>query len=296
MTEVPLSVDGQPINRVFNHSRNCAKAVFGLRGILQGVVADKKLNSQEVLFLDTWLRSQRHLDEGDVVDLLDLIGDALRDGVITSAEMTEINQLIADVIEYGTKDSDDFNDLISELLGILQGIAADNKLMLSEFDYLDKWIVANPEISKLWPADVLIDRINAIKADGVVDEHELSDLLQVSKQMTGLRLEETGEACGGVAEVFADEIESYDFNGARVCFTGKFVCGTRRAVQSATEARGAVISKKIVRALDVLIVGTIASRDWRFASHGKKIETALKWNNDGSKILILSERGWQKLM
>ena len=78
-----LDENGQPINISFNYSRNSEKAAFGLKGILQGVVADKVLNEQELLFLDVWLRSEKYLKkDGDTIDLLDFIGQIIEDRII----------------------------------------------------------------------------------------------------------------------------------------------------------------------------------------------------------------------
>lgn len=41
---------GQPTLRGFNHSRNREKAIFGLKGILEGVIADQRLTER------TWLK------------------------------------------------------------------------------------------------------------------------------------------------------------------------------------------------------------------------------------------------
>ena len=48
-------------------------AASALRGILLGVKADDELSASELLFLDAWIRAQRHLRGGDIVDLLDLV-------------------------------------------------------------------------------------------------------------------------------------------------------------------------------------------------------------------------------
>lgn len=49
--EQPLDDHGQPLDLTFNYKRNREKAIYGLRGILQGIEADKRLRPREVLFL-----------------------------------------------------------------------------------------------------------------------------------------------------------------------------------------------------------------------------------------------------
>lgn len=291
-----LNFDGQPINKAFNFSRNKDKSAFALRGILHGIIADEKLNDMELLFLDTWMRSQENLEpDGDVIDLLDLIGDILSDGFISKDELEELKALITDIIEYGKQSSDEVEDGINELLGLLLGISSDSKLTDGEFTHLDTWLSLNSHLSDKWPANVLIERIKEIKKDGIVDEDEKEDLLETLKQITGQRFEETGATEGATAEVFSDDISEFSHNNIKICFTGKFVCGTRKACEKSASEQGALIAKSITKDLDVLVLGTLASRDWRFTSYGRKIEKALNYQKKGQKIIILSERTWLKL-
>ncbi|EOK6384613.1 NAD-dependent DNA ligase, partial [Escherichia coli] len=39
-----------------------------------------------------------------------------------------------------------------------------------------------------------------------------------------------------------------------------------------------------------LVIGTLSSRDWKFSSHGRKIEKAISYRDDnGAKLKIISE-------
>lgn len=243
-----LNHDGQPLNKRFNFSRNRSKAAYVLRGILQGVIADQKLNDAEVLFLDTWMRSQQYLeDTGDVIDLLDFIGDILEDGYISETELLEIKSVIEDIIEYGKQQSDIKEDNINELSGILLGMAADGRLTDGEFKNLDTWLCENEHLSNLYPANVLIDKINQIKEDGIVDKEEKEDLLELINNITGQRFIETGDAEGAVAEVFSENIKSIDHSNKKICFTGKFVCGSRKVCENTAKDKGAIIAKSVTQ-------------------------------------------------
>ena len=71
-------IDSQPLSQAFSFSKEKSRAVHGLKGILIGLVADKKLNEKELLFLDAWLQSQQYLaTDQDVVGLLALVGEIL---------------------------------------------------------------------------------------------------------------------------------------------------------------------------------------------------------------------------
>lgn len=51
--DISKEIDSQPLTRAFSFSNQKDRALYGLKGILTGVVADKCLNEMELLFLDT---------------------------------------------------------------------------------------------------------------------------------------------------------------------------------------------------------------------------------------------------
>ena len=51
-----------------------------------------------------------------------------------------------------------------------------------------------------------------------------------------------------------------------------------------------LISSGITKKIDFLVIGTLSSRDWKFSSHGRKIEKAVSYRDDeGAKLKIISE-------
>jgi len=288
-----LDNDGQPINKFFNRSRNRVKCIFTLKGLLNGVVADNKLNDMEVMFLDLWIKEHKNLPmEGDVLDLSELIGDILEDGIVTAEELGDLKSLISCIIEYGTNSSKDIENSINELNGLLLGISADGKLVDQEFEYLDSWLMNNHQLHNQWPAIVLIERIKLIKADGIVDEIEKRDLLKIICQISGQEFQDTGSAEEAVIDVFTDIDTDFKHLDKKICFTGKFYLGKRKMCEEKAKENGAIISKKVTKELDVLVVGTGNSIDWRFQNFGRKIQKAIEYRKNGQEILILSEEKW----
>jgi len=287
--------DGQPTNTNFNARRNVEKAVYGLRGLLYGITADEKLTDSELLFLDVWLRNQEYLkNDGDVIDLLDLIGDILKDEVVTADELEELNNLVTDILDYKTVEGAGVAAQVNELVGLITGIAADNVIEDSEIELLVTWIENNPEIKEEWPATELIARLNVILEDGVITQEEREDLLETIKMITGVRFEETGLAHGFSTEFLEDQVEGIDHIDRCFCFTGKFVSGPRKVMEKTATEKGGSVKSSVTKAVDYLVIGTLASRDWRFSSHGGKIEQALKLKDKGSSIQIITERTWLK--
>lgn len=276
------------LNRI-NWSRNTDKAINGLLGILSGVTADRRLNEQEVLFLDVWLKSNHHLPNDP--DAIDLISDILSDGVVTQDELIDLQQLCQDIREY--KDVDRYEDekLINEFIGLLKGVTADGIVNTKEFSFIQDWIRQHKDLNAIWPIEPVYQGMTDILSDNHISSSELKEFAELLKTLTGNRFEETGAADGSATEFFVNEVDEIDFNG-RFCFTGTFVSGQRSKLKAIAEANGATVKKGVSAQLDYLVVGSVATRDWMYSSHGRKIEQALKLQKDGHPIVVLSENAW----
>lgn len=277
----------------FSAKRNHEKSVYTLRGLLSGLVADKQLNATELLFLDIWLKEQSKLpNEGDVLDLIELIQDVLEDNIITADEKKDLMAQIDCILEYGTPASSSDEKCINELIGILKGISCDDQILLSEFEYLDTWLLDHQHLKNTWPFDTLSRRILEIKEDGIVTDTELEHLLETLKKITGTRFTEDGAVSGTVTEVWFDSVDTFEHANKHICFTGNFITGTRKHCEQLAIERGASTSKTVTKNIDVLIIGSTASKDWRFTSHGRKIEKAMKYKSENNEILLISENAW----
>ena len=102
----------------YNLKANTIKAMHSLKGILLGITADTKLNDDELLFLDLWLKSQKSLNKDpDVIDLMDLLNDILSDGIISEDELLELNSLVHDIIKYRPLKSKAVDYKVNEFIG-----------------------------------------------------------------------------------------------------------------------------------------------------------------------------------
>lgn len=294
---IPLDQHGQPLNLTLNYLSNARKAAMCLRGILVGITADRALNGSEILFLDSWLGTASAIAEhGDVVDLLHLLNRILADGRISEEDIESLDTFIHDILEYGDQTGDSVENRINELFGLLNGIVADGVINEKEFHALDGWLARNPDIQSVWPANVLLHKLALIKEDGRIDQEELRDLLEMVEEISGHRFYETGLGYGLVSEFFSSEVDSFDHAGKSLCFTGKFLNGSRADMEGCAVEKGAVIKPDVSRDLDALIVGTYTSRDWKYTSYGTKIERVLEYNKTGGNILILPERKWLRFL
>ena len=55
---------------------------------------------------------------------------------------------------------------------------------------------------------------------------------------------------------------------------------------------GGICKADVVMSLDYLVIGMMGNEDWRHSSFGSKIEKAMKFNDGGCSIAIISEDAW----
>lgn len=289
--DIRKEIDSQPLERAFSFSNEKDRALYGLKGILAGVVADQRLNEMELLFLDSWLQSQEHLSEDEnVLAILTQVGEILEDGVISPDELglmqTSIKQIITD------KDSETPESVghIEELIGFLTGTASDGVLNDQEIKGISSWLERNEAVREVWPASVIVQRLAVILEDGIITDEEREDLLATVRQVTGTDTDESGLSYEASTEVWEDSVDDLTLSGSMFCLTGDFVSGDRESVDTMLRCLGAETNSSVNKGVNYLVIGTLASRDWLYTSHGRKIEKALLLKRAGSDIKIITER------
>lgn len=276
--------------------RNTAKAVYSMLGLCCGLVADNRISEQELIFLQNWLSNNAFLaDDPDAVDILDLIEDILEDQVITSAELEDLKELLLSILEYRhAAEIANPGDCIDALLGLLQGITADRVIVDLEVFYLKAWLKLHADICDIWPANIVAKRVRGILADGKVSHTDKLDLMGTLDKISGANYTEYGTAEAGPTTMPLQDVDTITHRHSSFCFSGRFISGTRRDVEHKARRMGALVHARVTKNLDYLVIGTLASRDWKHTSHGNKIAKAIEHQEAGLRLLIISERTWCK--
>lgn len=182
---------------------------------------------------------------------------------------------------------------IDELIGLIKGILADGEVQQAEAEFLLQWMEANRGVCKTWPASVLFPRLSAALMDGVLDAAEESELMGLLLRTVGGN---TAPTSGGTSDAtglpLTDPVPEIEFAGRRFCFTGQFYSGSRDWCMSQIEMRGGVAQPKVTKALHYLVIGELGSEEWRHSTHGRKIETAVRYVGEGLPIGIIGEAHW----
>ncbi len=294
---ITKDIDSQPLIEAFSFAKEKLKAIHGLRGILTGVVADKRLNEKEFLFLDVWLKSQQYLAEDpDVVDILRQVGAILEASQISAEALAGMQDHIEQFISSKDTGEPDLVGRIDELLGFLAGLAADGILNDMEISALSAWLENNAEVKDKWPASAIVSRLESILEDGIVTEGERTDLLNTVNQFIGPEFDSSDITIQASTAVWEDQIEVLNFEGSTFCLTGDFVSGDRDSVDTMLKCKGGTTQPNVNKDVDFLVIGTLASRNWLYTSHGRKIEKALLLKREGVQVTIITERTLLKLI
>ena len=177
------------------------------------------------------------------------------------------------------------------LIGIASGLVADGDLNDKEIIFLSTWLSENHELSTTWPGEVIFKIVTEVLSDGLVTKEERDYLHKTLSELVGGSFADDGAISSESTSLPINEDVIFEIPLKSFCFTGQFLFGTRSACEKAVTSRGGRISG-VNKKLDILVIGDLSSRDWKYSSFGGKIESAVKIRNDGSPLLIVSEKQW----
>ncbi len=279
---------------VFNYTQNRDKLFANLISIIDGIVADGIVKDEEILYLDTWLlEAEQIISNGVIKSLSARVAAILADGVVTSEEREELkHQLYGIQKEILDIPDVDFYSVESDLHllnGLCKGLISDRDLGEHEIKYLDWWLTQNGALKNNYPGRELYALVKDILSDGVITPEESATLHKALVDFTGCDLE-SGVVDGLATRLPVDTDFSPEIDGKVFCLTGVFMAGKRSIVEERVKAAGGHVIGNITKKLDYLVIGTLSSRDWKFSSHGRKIEKAISYRDEeGAKLKIISE-------
>ena len=129
------------------------KALFTLKGLIEGALIDGEINPDEIMELRNWLGINRDLEKYKPFDeIIASIDDILADGVITDEEKDDLLWLASSFSENG-KYYDLITRSIQNLQGVCYGLIADNMLTEPEILSFSEWIEENSFLDGTYPYD-----------------------------------------------------------------------------------------------------------------------------------------------
>lgn len=183
-------------------------------------------------------------------------------------------------------------------LGICKGIAADGSINEREMEFLRVWMQANRRFfdsdaaemcfRTVWEAmpdtEKLYQKIRLVIGKYIVEWNESAVLDEPAHSFS-------------TEVIFTRPVPAIK-PGMRFGVTGKFFYGTRSECKKVMEDRGLVWNgDNVTLALELLVVGGISSKHWKYENYGNKVSYALYLNKThGNRIAIVSEEDWIEAM
>ncbi|SXF83142.1 BRCT domain-containing protein [Klebsiella variicola] len=278
---------------VFNYKHNRDKLFTNLISIIDGIMIDGVIKDEEVLYLDTWLLEANQIIKNGVIRSLSArVSDILLDGRVTADERSELKEQLIKIqrdlldipdIDFYSAESD-----LHLLSGLCKGLIADRDLNDDEIRYLDWWLSQNGALKDNYPGRELYVLVKEVLKDGVITADESAALHKALVDFIGCDLD-SGVVDGLATRLPIDDVADLKIQGKVFCLTGAFVAGKRSIVEGLIVKNGGSVTEGITKKLDYLVIGTLSSRDWKFSSHGRKIEKAINYRDGGGKLKIISE-------
>ncbi|EBH6782433.1 NAD-dependent DNA ligase [Salmonella enterica] len=279
---------------VFNYTHNRDKLFNNLISIIDGILSDGVVGDEEILYLDTWLLEAGEIIQNGVIrGLSSRVSKILSDGAVTEEERQDLKRHLLDIqrdildipeVDFFSKESD-----LHLLNGLCKGLISDKALSDEEVRYLDWWLTQNGTLKNNYPGKELYKLVKEILNDGVITAEESQTLHKALVDFTGCDLE-SGVVDGLSTKLPVDSDAEIELEGKIFCLTGVFMAGKRSHVEDILKRCNGLISNTVTKKIDYLVIGTLSSRDWRFSSHGRKIEKAISYrDNEGVGLKVISE-------
>lgn len=258
----------------FGKSMVFDKTLRLLYGLLLGFVADGVIQEEEKVALRQWrIDHSNELQSENLRPIFQRIDDAILTDKLTFEEIMGIISVIDDNL----RDSSDYRPetlATQVILGVCQGVYADNVITPEELQDLSEWIRSYDDGLMSDPAFIKI-KAAVQKAAANYDANAEQELREALFQYVSL------PPC--------DSCDTIEFDQKNFVLSGNFAYGPKKMVAHEIERRGGVIASSVSQQTDFLIVGGEKSILWKYDNYGKKVARACELKEQGFAITILGE-------
>lgn len=258
----------------YNNKKNAQKNFSVVKGFLEGIILDGKINYQEIKSLQDWII--KILDSSDLGGYKGYFIGLHNESCLPTFNIERAQDLILEVqeFEYELENYSVEDTEFQIFIGILKGIIADSIIDEAEVLGLEVWLKRNKHLSHHLIYNQLFDIINT------KDQNEKYKLELSSKINDFLCTDITRE------EFVIHENDLINFT---FCFTGNFVNWKRSDLIRQLSDLGVEIKSSVSKKTDFLIIGGIKNESNKYDDFGTKTFHARKLIFEGADIKILTE-------
>ncbi|SDF69151.1 hypothetical protein SAMN05216571_101234 [Onishia taeanensis] len=177
---------------------------------------------------------------------------------------------------------------MDELIGISRGLIADGQIVQAEAEFLLRWIEQASSMGEDPIFKMMVSRIGDMMEDGVLDQDESAELLQMLQALTG----EDGKIhhYKRPSDLPLDNpLPDISIADRGFVFTGVMAYGPRKECQQLVADLGGFSKGGPSKKVNYLVIGTIANEHWLYSSYGRKIQRAVELRDQGHNIAIVNE-------
>lgn len=287
--------------RSFTGKSEAHKAFNSLRGIVEGISLDMKINQREINELDSWCDRHAFLaNRNPFNDLISNIQTIISDNKVSIEEIEDIKWL-CDKFRDGFVFYDECTSDLQVLQGVCHGILSDGTVSDEEVFELEKWLSDNQHLETYYPYDEISGLIKEVLHDGKIDEDERNLLKRYFNEFASLTdIELQKQINDEVKDVkiggICSNVSSIHFSDNQFCFTGTSVRGSRSEISRLIEEYGGKFVNSVSKSTNYLIVGDNGNPCWAYACYGRKVEKAINYRKEGAPIVIVHENAFWKVI
>jgi hypothetical protein len=288
--------------RQFTTKSEAHKAFNSLKGIIEGIGLDYRVNQKEIFELEAWCEKYEALRlRNPFNDIITNIQVIISDNVVTAEEIADMKWLCERFEgEFGYYDV--LTSDLQRLQGVCHGLLSDGIIKDEEVKALAIWLDQHSHLSSFYPYDEIVSILTEVLEDNKIDEQERELLAKYFLEFVELTDHELVEEVyvrtknidiKGICATAPDII----FSKHQFCWTGTSSRGKKRAeIAKLIEDNGGKFINSVSTKTNYLIVGDDGNPSWAYACYGRKVEKAMQVRKEGGKVVIVHENDfWDAL-
>ncbi len=171
--------------------------------------------------------------------------------------------------------------IYSEYVGLCTAVTDDGILTNDEIDLLYKWM----DYRRQYLVSSELVLFKNILSGKSVDKYSVEFKSKLLQHLLQSAIRFGPKVIQGIY----DEPETILFDGMEFVLTGGFYHGKKSEIGALILNRRGIVSPRIRKSTDYLVVGSEGSLDYKYGDHGDKIDLAIDSKNTYKPILILHE-------
>ncbi|TCB68681.1 BRCT domain-containing protein [Acinetobacter sp. ANC 4178] len=283
---------------VFNARANQNKLGNLFLGFFEGLFIDGRVHIKEIEALIKWVEHYPEcVDLPHFETLYNLLLKAAEDPEFLLQKHKEISEIMVKFkrSDYFIKNTCD----VQRLHGLMAGIVCDQTLNQDEVFALNQWLKDNDHLEEDPIYTEVYSKLKPVRVNKAVDEKTINVVLSTINRYVNY----DNYGIPKVAVSSSQENQNPDFyhgafaiQGFTICLTGASTRYTKAEWKNAIEAKNGIFKDDMTKSVDYLVICNKGNPHWAHMSYGRKFEQALKWQQDGVGIKILTEDDFVKIL